>query len=248
MRLFVYISYKGTNYHGWQFQNNAISVQQEITESLQILLRNKSLSIIGSGRTDAGVHAKQQVFHVDIPEGTEIKNFLFRLNGILQNDIIVNHIDIVPANAHARFDAIRRSYEYHLRLKKTPFGENEYYYHRNPLDFEAMNEASEYLLGKQDFKSFSRVKTGVNNFVCTITKAEWQVEGAKAIFHVSANRFLRSMVRSIVGTLLEVGEGKMKPEEVKKIIKKRDRRVAGRSVPPQGLYLCKVEYPPFKNN
>ncbi len=248
MRLFVYISYKGTNYHGWQFQNNATSVQQEITESLQTLLRNKSLSIIGSGRTDAGVHAKQQVFHVDIPDGTEIENFLFRLNGILQNDIIVNHIDIVPANAHARFDAIRRSYEYHLRLKKTPFGENEYYYHRNPLDFEAMNEASKYLLGEQDFKSFSRVKTEVNNFICTITKAEWQVEGTKAIFHISANRFLRSMVRSIVGTLLEVGEGKTNPEEVKKIIEKRDRRVAGRSVPPQGLYLCKVEYPPFNNN
>ncbi len=248
MRLFVYISYKGTNYHGWQFQNNAISVQQEITESLQILLKNKSLSIMGSGRTDAGVHAKQQVFHVDIPDGTEIKNLMFRLNGILQNDIIINHIDIVPASAHARFDAIRRSYEYHLRLKKTPFGENEYYYHRNPLDFEAMNEASNYLLGEQDFKSFSRVKTEVNNFVCTITKAQWELNEDKAIFYISANRFLRSMVRSIVGTLLEVGEGKIKPEEVIKIIEKKDRRVAGRSVPAQGLYLCKVEYPPFKSN
>ncbi len=245
MRLFVYISYKGTNYHGWQFQKNAISVQQVITESLQTLLKDKSLSIIGSGRTDAGVHAKQQVFHVDIPDSTEVENLMFRLNGILQNDIIVNHIDIVPANVHARFDAIRRSYEYHLRLKRTPFGENEYYYHRNPLDFEAMNEASNYLLGEQNFESFSRVKTGVNNFVCTITKAEWQVEGTKAVFHISANRFLRSMVRSIVGTLLEVGEGKTNAEEVKKIIEKRDRRVAGRSVPPQGLYLCKVEYPPF---
>ncbi len=247
MRLFVYISYKGTNYHGWQFQNNASSIQQEITESLQLLLKNKSLSIIGSGRTDAGVHAKQQVFHVDVPDGTEVENLMFRLNGILKNDIVVSHIEIVSQKTHARFDAIKRSYEYHLRLRKTPFGENEYYYHRNPLDFEAMNTAASYLLGEQDFESFSKVKTDVNNFVCSISRAEWIVEGTKAVFHISANRFLRSMVRSIVGTLLEVGEGKIEPVEVKKIIKKKDRKFAGRSVPPQGLYLCKVEYPPFKN-
>ena len=182
MRLFVYISYKGTNYHGWQFQNNASSVQQEITESLQILFKNKSLSIIGSGRTDAGVHAKEQVFHVDVPDSTEVENLLFRLNGIMNNDIIANHIDIVPHDAHARFDAINRSYEYHLRLKRTPFGENEYYYHRNPLNFKAMNEAARQLLGAHDFESFSRVKTDVNNFKCTVTQAEWIVGENSAIF------------------------------------------------------------------
>ncbi|MCF6359132.1 MAG: tRNA pseudouridine(38-40) synthase TruA [Cyclobacteriaceae bacterium] len=248
MRLFVYIAYKGTNYHGWQFQNNAQSVQQEITESLQILLKNKGLSILGSGRTDAGVHARQQVFHVDVPDGTEVENLMYRLNGIMNNDIVVNHIEIVSNKAHARFDAISRSYEYHVRLKRTPFMENEYYYHRNPLDFEAMNKGAQCLLGEQDFESFSKVKTDVTNFVCLITRAEWVTEGPNAIFYISANRFLRSMVRSIVGTLLEVGEGKIEPVEVKKIIKKKDRKCAGRSVPPQGLYLCKVEYPTFKNS
>ncbi len=245
MRVFVYISYKGTNYHGWQMQNNALSLQQEITESLQILLKNKSLSIIASGRTDAGVHAKQQVFHVDVPDNTEVENLLFRLNGILANDIVVHSILPVPKKTHARFDATKRSYEYHLRTKKTPFGANEYYYHRNPLDVEAMNKAAGYLLGEHDFKSFSKVKTEVNNFICTITQAEWIASEAGMVFYISANRFLRSMVRTIVGTLLDVGEGKIEPMEVKKIIEKKDRTAAGRSVPAKGLYLCKVEYPQF---
>ena len=245
MRLFIDIAYKGTNYHGWQMQNNAMSLQQEITESLQLLLKSKGLSIVGSGRTDAGVHAKQQIFHVDVPDATEIENLHFRLNGILSNDIVVNSIEAVPVKSHARFDATKRSYEYHLRFKKTPFGENEYYYHRNPLDIEAMNEAASYLLGEHDFESFSKVKTDVNNFVCTITRAEWVVEGSEVIFYISANRFLRSMVRTIVGTLLEVGEGKMGPAELKEIIKKKNRNVAGRSVPAKGLYLCQVEYPNF---
>jgi len=243
MRLFVYISYKGTNYHGWQFQNNAISIQQEITESLQLLLKNKSLSIIGSGRTDAGVHAKQQVFHVDVADNIEIESLLFRLNGILPNDIIINSIMPVSDKQHARFDAIKRSYEYHLRTKKTPFGENEYYYHRNPLDYDAMNIAASYLIGEHDFQSFSKVKTEANNFICTITRAEWVESKEGAIFYVSANRFLRSMVRTIVGTLLDVGEGKLKAEDIKKIIAQKDRKVAGRSVPAKGLYLCEVKYP-----
>lgn len=248
MRVFVYISYKGTNYHGWQMQNNAFSLQQEITESLQILLKNKSLSIIASGRTDAGVHAKQQVFHVDIPDNTEIENLLFRLNGILANDIIVNSIRSVPQKSHARFDAIKRSYEYHLKTKRTPFGENEYYYYRNSLDVEAMNKAATYLLGEHDFQSFSKVKTEVNNFICTITQAEWRTHDSGMIFYISANRFLRSMVRTIVGTLLEVGERKISSNELKIIIEKKDRSVAGRAVPAKGLYLCKVEYPIFDKN
>ncbi len=248
MRLFVYISYKGTHYHGWQFQKNALSVQQEITTSLQTLIKDKTLSIIGSGRTDAGVHAKQQVFHVDVTDTIDIEDLHHRLNGILNNDIVVNKINVVPSNAHARFNATSRSYEYHLRLKKIPFGENEYYYHRNTLNFRAMNEAARYLLGEQDFESFSKVKTEVNNFICTITKAEWLINGEHAIFYISANRFLRSMVRAIVGTLLDIGEGKIEPKEVKSIIEKKDRSKAGRSVPPQGLYLCKVEYPLFNGS
>ncbi len=245
MRIFVYISYKGTNYHGWQMQNNALSLQQKITECLHILLKNNSLSIIASGRTDAGVHAKQQVFHVDIADNTIIKDLQVRLNGILPNDIVVNNIVPVPQNAHARFNATKRSYEYHLHTKKTPFAENEYYHHRNPLDVEAMNKAASYLLGEHDFKSFSKVKTEVNNFICTITQAKWIVQDTNLVFYISANRFLRSMVRTIVGTLLDIGEGKMEAIEIKKIIEKKDRTAAGRAVPAKGLYLCKVEYPNF---
>lgn len=245
MRVFVYLSYKGTNYHGWQMQKDARSLQQEITESLQTLLKDTSLSIIGSGRTDAGVHAKQQVFHIDIPDSTETEDLLYRLNGILPNDIVVDRILTVPDESHARFDASKRSYEYHLRFKKSPFGENEYYYHRNPLDIEAMNEAAALLLGEQDFQSFSKVKTEVNNFICTVTQAEWIENESGIVFHISANRFLRSMVRSIVGTLLDIGEGKINPDEIKKILDKKDRTAAGRSVPAKGLYLCKVEYPIF---
>ena len=228
-------------------QNNAMSLQQEITESLHLLLKNKGLSIVASGRTDAGVHAKQQVFHLDLAEDTDIENLMFRLNGIMDNDIVVNKIVEVDKKAHARFDASKRSYEYHLRSKRTPFGENEYYYHRNSLDFERMNKAASYLLGEHDFESFSKVKTDVNNFVCTITKAQWVVEGDVAVFHISANRFLRSMVRTIVGTLLDVGEEKMETNEIKNIIERRDRASAGRSVPAKGLYLCKVEYPKISN-
>jgi len=254
MRLFVYISYNGTHYHGWQIQDNAISVQQEITKSLQVLLKDKTISIVGSGRTDTGVHATQQVFHVDVSDKTDIENLTFRLNSLMSNDIVAHKIIRVNNELHARFDAISRSYEYHLHSYRTPFGKDEYYYHPIPLDFELMNEAATFLLGKHDFQSFSKVKTEVNNFVCDITRAEWVTNDNGAIFHISANRFLRGMVRAIVGTLLQVGEaclpakpGKITPAEIKNIIEKKDRNVAGRAVPAKGLYLCKVEYPNFNN-
>ncbi len=246
MRLFVYISYKGTNYHGWQFQKNAASIQQKIEESFQLLLKNKALTIMGSGRTDAGVHAKQQVFHIDLPIAVDLEDLHYRLNGILPNDIVVNKILPVSDSNHARFDATKRSYEYDLKSFRIPFGENEYYYHRNALDYIAMNKAANYLLGEQDFESFSKVKTEVNNFICTVTRAEWIENETGAIFYISANRFLRSMVRTIVGTLLEVGEGKINPEAIIEIIEKKDRKVAGRSVPAKGLYLCEVKYPSEK--
>lgn len=243
MRIFVYIAYKGTNYHGWQIQENVSTVQQVITEALRVLLKDKNLSIVGSGRTDTGVHAKQQVFHVDISAGTSIDKLMYKLNGILPNSIVVDKIEEVNGKAHARFDATSRSYEYYLRTRKSPFGKEENYYYPIPLNFEAMNEAASLLLGTHDFQSFSKVKTEVNNFVCTITQAEWELLEDKAIFHISANRFLRGMVRAIVGTLLKVGEGKIGPEELNAIIDKKSRSAAGRAVPAEGLYLCKVEYP-----
>jgi len=243
LRIFVYISYKGTHYHGWQMQDNAISIQQVITESLQLLLKDKEISIIASGRTDAGVHAFEQVFHVNIPDETDLEYLTFRLNALMAKDIVVNKIVIVNKKAHARFDAKLRSYEYHLRSKRTPFRRDEYYFHRATLDYKKMNHAASYLLGVQDFQSLSKVQTEVNNFVCDISRAEWVENEFGAVFYISANRFLRGMVRTIVGTLLLVGEGKMLPEEVKEIIEKKDRRAAGSSVAAKGLYLCKVEYP-----
>lgn len=218
-------------------------MQQVITDALGVLLKDEDVSIVGSGRTDAGVHAKEQVFHVDVADGTQIGKLKYKLNGILPDSIVVDKIVEVASEAHARFDAISRSYEYHLLTHKSPFGKEENYYYPIRLDFEVMNKAASMLLGTYDFQSFSKVKTEVNNFVCTITKAEWEVLDDKAIFHISANRFLRGMVRAIVGTLLEVGEGKQAPEELKKIIEKKNRSEAGRSVPAEGLYLCRVEYP-----
>lgn len=243
MRIFVYIAYKGTDYHGWQVQENAVTVQKVITDALSVLLKDKHVSIVGSGRTDTGVHAKEQVFHTDVPDSTKMDKLKYQLNGILPESIVVDKIHKVHAEAHARFDAVSRSYEYHLLIDKSPFGKDENYYFPIPLDFEAMNVAASKLLGKHDFQSFSKVKTEVNNFVCTIDRAEWEILNGKAIFHITANRFLRGMVRAIVGTLLQVGEGKMPPQEMIKIIEKRNRADAGRAVPAQGLYLCKVEYP-----
>lgn len=239
----MYISYKGTNYHGWQMQDNAITIQQVITETLQVLLRDLNVSIVGSGRTDTGVHASEQVFHTDIKEDVNLEKLVYKLNGILPDDIVVNKIEKVKEEAHTRFDATSRSYEYHLRIVKSPFCRDEEYYYPVDLNFKAMNQAASCLLGEHDFQSFSKVKTEVNNFICTITRAEWELQEGKAVFHVSANRFLRGMVRAIVGTLLLVGEGKMKPEEITQVMKQKNRSAAGRAVPAKGLYLCKVEYP-----
>lgn len=242
MRYFFYISYKGTNYHGWQAQPNANTVQAEINKALGTILQTK-IETIGSGRTDTGVHAIEQVFHCDIPENAQEKTLLPKTNGLLPADIVVTNILPVEKEAHARFDAISRSYEYHLQFKRSPFGANESHFLSKTPDFEQMNQASKTLLGEQDFTSFSKVKTEVNNFFCDIKKAEWQFDEEKAVFYVTANRFLRGMVRALVGTLLNVGYSKTSLEEFTEIIEAKDRTVAGPSVPPQGLYLCDVRYP-----
>lgn len=242
MRYFFYISYKGTNYHGWQVQPNANTVQAEINNTLATLLQS-SIETVGSGRTDTGVHAKEQVFHADIPDTITAATLIKKMNGFLPHDIVVNKILPVEKDAHARFDAISRSYEYHLHFKRSPFKAKEYHFLPNKPELELMNQACKSLLGEHDFTSLSKVKTEVNNFFCNIIRSEWQYDAEKAIFYVTANRFLRGMVRTLVGTLLNVGYGKTSLAEFTEIIKAKDRTAAGQSVPSQGLYLCDVRYP-----
>lgn len=217
-------------------------MQAELNSALATLLQ-ATIETVGSGRTDTGVHAKEQVFHCDIPGTVSEATLHQKMNGLLPYDIVVNKVIPVEKEAHARFDAISRSYEYHIHFKRSPFNANEYHFLPKTPDFEQMNQACRTLLGEQDFTSFSKVKTEVNNFFCDIIRAEWQFDAEKAIFYVTANRFLRGMVRTLVGTLLNVGYGKTSLAEFAEIIQAKDRTAAGQSVPSQGLYLCDVRYP-----
>ena len=242
MRYFFEISYKGTNYHGWQIQSNAISVQQVLQERFK-QLTGDAVEIIGSGRTDAGVHAKQQYFHVDIKNELDTLDFQYHLNAVLPNDIVVHSIYKVGPEAHARFDASSRSYDYIITSQKDPFHENEVYIYHKSLDLEKLNTASELLLGKHNFESFSKVKTQVNNFNCKVFFARWIRQEEQVVFQIKANRFLRGMVRAIVGTLLLVNEGKIGVNMIEEILLSKNRKNAGRSVPAEGLYLSQIIYP-----
>lgn len=242
MRFFIDISYKGTAYHGWQEQNNAITVQQVIHEKLSQLLRTET-KCVGSGRTDTGVHAKQQVIHFDTEEAIDQERFLYKLNAVLPADIAANEIMNVSEEAHARFDATKRSYQYFLHTKKTPFKKDQSYFFPHALDLQKIEEGCQIFKHWTDFESFSKVKTEVNHFDCEIFEIEWQTAPGGYIFFVSANRFLRGMVRAMVGTLLDIGTGKLSPSQLVTILEQKDRRAASRSVPPQGLFLSSVIYP-----
>src|SRR6185369_4772482 len=201
MRYFFEVTYDGSNYNGWQNQANALGVQQVLEDTLSKLLREK-ISIVGSGRTDTGVHCAQQFFHADIQTEVQRQEFLQRLNSFLPKDIAIRDVLPVKAEAHARYDARRRAYEYHITTRKNPLLVGRAFYFFKNCDVSLMNEASALLIGEHDFTSFSKVKTDVNHFVCTIKKAYWSKQGDLIIFSISANRFLRGMVRAIVGTLL----------------------------------------------
>jgi tRNA pseudouridine38-40 synthase len=242
MRFFFEVSYKGTNYHGWQSQKNAVSVQEIIEKVLSIILQ-EDIKIIASGRTDAGVHCRQQFFHADIERSFDRSWLLQRINSFLPDDIAILMIKQVLPETHARFDACSRSYSYVISRIKDPFSTEFSYFYRNPVNISTMNEAASLLLGRQNFQSFSKVHTDVSNFVCEITEAEWHEDRHQLIFNISANRFLRGMVRTIVGTLLEVGKEKMDTGTFKKIIEAKNRKKAGAAAPPQGLFLTKVQYP-----
>ncbi len=242
MRYLFEISYLGTNYHGWQIQDNALSVQQVINEKLHLLLK-EDIRTTGSGRTDTGVHALKQYFHMDIEKPIDLKDFMFHLNAVLPDDIAIHSIRPVRDDVSARFDAVSRSYVYKILRTKNPFMKNMAYRYNVPINMEEMEKATRLLFGKQDFQSFSKVKTNVNNFICEIFDARWKQEDDILYFYIKANRFLRGMVRSIVGTLLMAGEGKIAPEDVRNVINRKDRKAAGRAVPACGLYLSEIQYP-----
>jgi tRNA pseudouridine38-40 synthase len=242
MRYFLQISYNGTRYNGWQTQLNALGVQQVLNESLQTLFQTE-INTVGSGRTDTGVHAAEQFVHLDLPFEIEPEETVFRLNKMLPQDISLNKIYEVGLAAHARFDAIARTYEYRVSLKKNPFlADFAYYLNRKP-DVEKMNEAAKALLGFQDFTAFSKVKGDTKHYNCHIFEAAWKQENELLIFTIKANRFLRGMVRLIVGTLLSVGKGKLSVAEFGAIIRSQDRSKASGAAPAEGLFLTKVEYP-----
>lgn len=242
MRYFIEIAYNGANYFGWQIQPNAITVQEVLENKLSILLKAE-IKVTGAGRTDAGVHAKQLFAHFDCGKIENISELLFRLNSFLPKDIAISEIFEVKKDAHARFDAVEREYEYMVCLKKNPFMNGFAYQIHNKPDVELMNRAAQTLLNHNDFQCFSRSKTDVKTYHCSIKKACWEEENEQLIFTISADRFLRNMVRAIVGTLLDVGYHKTSLESFQKIVEDKDRGKAGASAPAHGLYLTKVIYP-----
>ena len=242
MRYFIEIAYSGKKYFGWQRQPEQISVQQVLEETLSTFLR-KELKLTGAGRTDTGVHAKQLFAHFDFDEIENKDEFLFRMNSFLPKDISIKNIFEVKEDAHARFDAVEREYEYIISFEKDPFSQDFAYQINNRPNVDLMNQAAEMLLRHKDFQCFSRSKTDVKTYNCTINTAFWDVKNNRLIFTIAADRFLRNMVRAIVGTLLDVGYGKTTLEEFKVILNSKSREEAGASAPAHGLYLTKVVYP-----
>lgn len=246
-RYFIELSYLGTHYHGWQIQPNAMTVQEKINEALEILFRKPQM-INGCGRTDTGVHAKEFFAHIDL-DMSEVKfpldQLAYKLNSILPYDIAIHRIFEVDSAAHARFDASSRTYEYHVTTRKDPFRKDlSYLLPYRDLDFQLMNQAAEILFEYQDFECFSKTGTDVNTFNCKVMKAHWRKsEEDLWIFTIQADRFLRNMVRAIIGTLMEVGRGNMSLEAFRQVIESKNRSNAGWSVPGQALFLSKVEYP-----
>ncbi len=247
MRYFIEFAYNGKNYHGWQQQPNAASVQETLSKAISVLLRNK-IELMGAGRTDTGVHAKQMFAHFDFDDSLDPDYLVAKLNGYLPKDIAIFKIHHVSEEAHARFDATKRTYEYHITNTKDVFENEQSWYCHQKLEFEKMNEAAKLLFEYTDFQSFSKVNTDVKTFQCEIMEAHWKQTGNKIIFTIAADRFLRNMVRAIVGTLIEIGIGKKTIEDFREVIESKDRNQAGPSVPAHGLFLTKVEYPYIYNN
>lgn len=241
-RYFAYSQFDGTNYHGWQVQPNANSVQAEIQSALQ-KMEQKEVEIVGAGRTDAGVHASEMVFHFDSLNEWTKRSFLHRMNSLLPKDIAVFDVRKVKPDFHARFDATERSYKYQITFKKSPFLLNQAYLFYGSLNVDLMNEACKHLIGSQDFSCFSKSHTQTFTNNCDLKEAHWQYDGDVLVFHIKANRFLRNMVRAIVGTLIEVGEGKRDSSSIADLIASKNRSNSGPSVPASGLFLNSIIYP-----
>lgn len=241
LRYFIELAYKGTNYNGWQYQPDAPSVQETLANALSTLLRMK-IEIVGAGRTDTGVHAKQMFAHFDFDEKIDNEKLIQKLNSFLPKDIAVFRIIELHDDAHARFDATSRTYEYHINTTKNAFECNDSWYFSNELDVELMNIACQLLMKHNDFECFSKVHTDVNTFICSITKANWVKNGSNLVFTITADRFLRNMVRAIVGTMVNIGLKKTSLIELEEIIESKNRSKAGFSVPAHGLYLTEVKY------
>jgi tRNA pseudouridine38-40 synthase len=243
-RYFIFISYNGTSYHGWQLQPNSITVQKILDDALSVVLR-ENVSTLGAGRTDTGVHAQVFCAHFESisHDLSTLKNLVFRLNQYLPADISVNSIRKVVPDANARYSAISRTYKYYISRIKDPFFDNSSWFIHGKINIASMNEACVLLLHHSDFTSFSRLHSGAKTNICKIYHARWKESDNRLIFTIKADRFLRNMVRAIVGTMIELGIGKMDLKEFEEIILAKDRSRAGKSVPAKGLFLADIEYP-----
>lgn len=244
MRYFLELSYNGKAYFGWQNQPDAISVQEVIEKALTTILKEK-ISIVGAGRTDTGVHALQMFAHFDATKTLNLSDLKYKLNSFLPNDIAIHDIFKVTENAHARFDAQSREYLYRISLDKNVFTFDNTYYLKTILDVDKMRESLNILFEYKDFQCFSKSNTDVKTYNCNIMKAEWKLENNELHFIIKADRFLRNMVRAIVGTMINIGLGKIEVGDLHQIIQSKNRSEAGFSVPAHALYLINIEYPEY---
>jgi tRNA pseudouridine38-40 synthase len=243
-RCFIFISYKGTSYHGWQIQPNSVTIQKILDDALSVVL-NEKIATLGAGRTDTGVHAMVFCAHFDsiLADISSLKNLVFRLNRYLPQDISVKSIRKVLPDANARYSAISRTYKYYISRIKDPFSDNSSWFLHGNIDISIMNEACGLLFNHNDFTSFSRLHSDTKTNICKIYGASWEETDNRLVFTIKADRFLRNMVRAIVGTMVDIGFGKMNLMEFEEIVLAKDRCRAGKSAPAKGLFLAGIEYP-----
>jgi tRNA pseudouridine38-40 synthase len=242
-RYFIKLAFNGARYHGWQYQKNAQSVQQELEKAMSLILRTET-KLTGAGRTDTGVHAREFYAHFDYEElsSGQRQQLMYKVNGFISPDIVIYDIIPVKKDAHARFDALSRKYQYFICRSKNPFNQDFAFHLYSELDVACMNDGTKVLFDYSDFASFSKLYTNVKTHTCKLMEAYWEEKEDLLVFTIAADRFLRNMVRAIVGTLLELGQHKISLEEFRQIIEGKDRSAAGFSVPAKGLFLTHIEY------